>query len=85
MDAFVEQWGKSGVIGGVVLTDRAGVVRFNSNVTGISDTGESLADRDYFSLAKSQKGPGEYFVGQPVVSRLGATKGKVIIPVAVRD
>lgn len=82
MDAFVEQWSKSGIVGGVVLIDASGIVRFNSNITGIPDVGESLADRDYFLWAKGKQDVGEYFVGRPVTSRLGATKGKTIIPVA---
>ncbi len=81
MDTFVEERRDSGKIGGVVLTDREGIVKFNSNVTGIRDVGISLADRDYFVWAKSE--PKEaYFIGQPVVSRLGGSKGQMIVPVA---
>lgn len=82
MDAFVEQWRDSDLVGGVVLTDRNGVVRFNSNVLGTRDVGASLADRDYFVWAENQLGEGEYFIGQPVVSRLGASKGQTIVVVA---
>ncbi len=82
MDTFVDQWRDSGLVGGIILTDRSGVVRFNANISGTRDTGRSLADRDYFAWAKSRAKVGEYFVGQPVVSRLGATKGEVIVPVA---
>ncbi|MBI2404997.1 cache domain-containing protein [Candidatus Gottesmanbacteria bacterium] len=82
MDAFVEQWRDSGLVGGIVLTDKQGVVRFNSNVLGTRDIGASLADRDYFVWAKNQSGEGEYFVGQPVVSRLGASKDQAIVVVA---
>lgn len=82
LDAFVEQWQDRDLIGGVVLTDRHGVVQFNSNILGTHDVGASLADRDYFVWAKSQPGEGEYFVGQSVISRVGVTKGQVIVPVA---
>jgi len=82
MDAFVEQWRDSDLVGGVVLTDRHGVVLFNSNVLGTRDVGKSLRDRDYFVWAKSQPKEGEYFIGTPVVSRTGASKGQVIVPVA---
>jgi hypothetical protein len=88
MESFVNKWVETGLIGGVILIDRNGIVQFNSSVLGTPDIGGSLVDRDYFLWAKSQVGEGEYFVGQPVVSRLGASKGKVIIPVAspvVRD
>ncbi len=82
MDAFVEQWRSSGHVGGVVLTDRNGVVTANSNVLGTVDLGATLGDRDYFIWAKNNPKSGEYFVGQPVISRIGATKGRMIVPVA---
>lgn len=82
MDAFVEQWRDSDLIGGVVLTDSRGVVQFNSNILGSADVGVSLADRDYFLWAKDKAKVGEYFIGQPVVSRLGASKGRTIVVVA---
>lgn len=44
--------------------------------------GGSLGDRDYFTWAKTNPEPNEYFVGQPVINRLGASKGQIIIPVA---
>ncbi len=82
LDAFVEQWKDSGLIGGVVLTDKKGTVVMNSNVLGTHDTGASLADRDYFLWAETQTGEGNYFVGKAVVSRLGASKDQVIVVVA---
>lgn len=82
MDAFVEQWRDSGIVGGIILTNSKGVVEFNSNVLEHPDVGASIADLGYFAWAKKQKGEGEYFVGKPVVGRLGASKGQVIIPVA---
>ncbi len=82
LDTFVEQKRTNGIIGGVVLTDRNGVVQLNSNILGTRDTGSSLADRDYFEWAKTQGGKGKYFFSKPVVSRLGASKGQTIIVVA---
>lgn len=89
LDAFVEQWRESGLVGGVVLTDKYGVAEFNSNILETHDVGADLSDRDYFVWAKGETGrglpagrQGEYFIGQPVVSRLGATKDQVIVPVA---
>ena len=78
MDEFVDQWRDSGLIGGILLTDKEGVVQFNSNVLGTRDLGTSLSDRDYFIWAEEQSKEGEYFVGQPVVSRVGASKDKVV-------
>ena len=82
LDAFVEQWRGSDLVGGVALTDRDGLVLLNSNVLGTSDAGASLADRDYFLWAKNSSEEGKYFVGQPVNSRLGTTEGQLIVPVA---
>ena len=82
MDAFVSQWRDSNLVGGVVLTDRYGIVQFNANILGTKEVGVSLADRDYFVQAKNQSGGGGYFIGTPVVSRTGASKGQIIVPVA---
>ncbi len=82
LDAFVEQWRDSGLIGGIVLTDKDGIVRLNSNILKTPDLGASLVDRDYFVWGKDQSGEGEYFVGQPVISRLGGSKGQTIVVVA---
>ena len=79
---FVDQWRESGLVGGVVLTDKNGLVQLNSNVLGTSDIGTSLADRDYFVWAKGEPKEGEYFIGQPIVSLLMATKDQIIVPVA---
>ena len=84
MDLFVEQWRSSGLVAGVILTDKDGVVVLNSNVKGTSDTGDLLTDRDYFQWAKAKDRVDKktYFIGRPVVSRLGASEGETIIPVA---
>lgn len=82
MDIFVEQRRDNGLISGVVLTDSNGIVRFNSNVLGTRDIGESLADRAYFVWAKNQAEVGEYYISEPVIGRLGASKGQTIIVVS---
>lgn len=82
LDVFVERWRSSGLIAGVVLIDSKGTVQFNANVLGAPDIGASLADRGYFLWAKNQEREGDYFIGQPVKSRLGASKDTIIIPVA---
>jgi len=80
MDLFMQQWLDSGLVAGVVLTDKNGIVVYNSNDSGKGDTGINLSDRDYFKWAAVQPGEGKYIVGTPVVSRLGASKGKAIVP-----
>lgn len=82
LDTFVEQWRDSDVVTGIALIDTEGVVKFNSNIEGTHDTGVSLRDRDYFIWAMSGPKASEYFVGKPIVSRLGVSKGKMIVPVA---
>jgi len=82
MEAFMAHWRDVGLIGGLTLTDEKGIVEFNVNVSGNSDVGNSLADRDYFLWAKNQASEGEYFIDQSVISRLGASKGESIVPVA---
>jgi C4-dicarboxylate-specific signal transduction histidine kinase len=82
MDIFVEQWKKSGVVPGVILTDEFGVVQLSSSILDIQSIGESVSDREYFLWANSDSGAGEYFIGRPVVSRLGESEGQTIIPVA---
>lgn len=82
MDLFVEQWRDSGLVSGLILTDGSGIVRFNSNVSGIHDVGVDVSDRDYFLWAKAQTEEKKFYVGQPRISRLGASKGLMIVPVA---
>jgi len=82
LDDYVSNWRAGGVIAGVVLVDSKGVVRNNSNILGTHSIGTSVADRDYFIWAKSQDRSGNYFVGNPVISRLGASKDQTIVPIA---
>lgn len=82
MDTFVEQRRGNGIVMGVILTDRNGIVQFNSNVLGVRDLGKSIADRDYFVWAKEHAREGEYFISEPVVGRLGASIDQTIVVVA---
>ena len=81
LDAFVEQWRESNLNGGIITTNKNGVVDIHSSVTGIVDLGEDLSDREYFVWAQDAQ-KGEYFVGKPIISRLGATEGELIVAVA---
>lgn len=82
MAAFVDQWSDSGLVSGLILTDRDGKVLFNENVANAPDTGNLVSDRDYFVWASGQPSTGGYFIGKPVPSRLGASEDKLILPVA---
>jgi len=81
LEVFVDQWADSGIIGGLVLTNEAGTVEYNPNIQNKPNLGASLADRDYFKWSQSAQDE-EYFIGDPVISRLGASKSQTIIPVA---
>ena len=82
MDIFVEQQRESGLVNGIILTDSKGIVKFNSNFLGTRDLGSSVADRDYFLWAKDHPGEREYFIGRPVIGRIGVSKDRAIVPVA---
>lgn len=82
LNLFTNQWKKTNVIGGVVFINKDGIVEFDSNILNLPDTGVSLDDRDYFTWAKNNPKLGTYFVGNAVVSRVGASKGQTIIPIA---
>lgn len=81
LDSLIEQFAGTPIVG-TVLTDAEGVVIYNSNQAGIKDTGESVADREYFDWAR-KAGEGEVYVGSVVVSKVGQTKGQGIFPVAI--
>lgn len=81
IDIFVKNTAP-GILGGVILTDSEGNVIYNSNTIGTNDSGISVGDRDYFLWAKEQTDEGKYFVGKPVISRLGASEGQNIVVVA---
>lgn len=81
LDTFIEQRKDTGIIGGVGLTDKQGIVQYISNISGTRDTGQSVSDRNYFTWAKSEAKKGEYYISRPMVSRGGATKGQTIVAV----
>lgn len=82
LDTFMEQRKDTGIIGGVVLTDKQGVVQYNSNVSGTRDIGQNVSDRTYFAWAKSEAKKGEYYISRPMVSRLEVSKDQTIVVVA---
>lgn len=82
LDIFMEQRKDTGIIGGVILTDKSGIVRFNSNVLGTRDIGASIAERNFFIWAKNEAKEGEYYISRPIVSTIGATKDQTIVAVA---
>ena len=80
LEEFMAVW-KDSPIPGVVLVDEKGIVRFNANIYNKPDVGATVKDRDYFTWAKTAKEKEVYF-GTPVISRVGASEGEYIVPVA---
>lgn len=69
-------------ITGVMLADSRGIVLYGFEKSGPFAGGEDISDREYFKWAKSAK-EGEEYIGAPITSRLGFSKGRYIIPLAV--
>lgn len=82
LNVFMDQRRDSGIIGGVVLTDKEGIVKFNANVLRTSEVGESWADRQFFTWAKTEAKKGEYYISRPMVGRLGVVQDQTLIAVA---
>jgi len=76
MEEFFDKWTDSPV-GGIVVIDSSGFVKFNVNRDHRPDIGESLSDRDYFLWAKEAK-PGDVYLSEVIMSRVGASKGQYI-------
>jgi len=75
-------------ISGILITDANGVVKFKALETGISDLGTDVSDREYFTWAKQAK-DGDVWISKPLISKLGASKGKsiavVTTPIIIKD
>ena len=77
---FVSGWADTPVTG-TVLTDEDGVVQININKISKPEVGTLLANRPYFIWAK-EAARGKVYVSEPIVSRLGASKGQSIITIS---
>jgi hypothetical protein len=82
LEVFINQNKRFDYVAGIVLTNEQGIVEFNSNTLGTKDKGINLADRDFFIWAKNKAKTGEYFISEPVISRLGASEGETVVLVA---
>ena len=71
-----------GPVAGVIITDSEGKVKLSVNREAVPlEPGTSVANHDYFAWAKTASS-GEVDLGQPIVSKVGASKGKYILPVS---
>lgn len=68
-------------VAGIAWTDKNGIIRHNSNISGQRDIGTDVSDREYFNWAQGA-GVGDVYISRPFISRLGSTKGKAVITVA---
>lgn len=78
--AFVNSWYDTPVRG-ISFTNKDGVVVSNKNRAGIEQVGQDVSDRQYFIWGREAP-ESDYFIGSPVVSRFGETKGNYVVPVA---
>lgn len=80
LDEYVRTFSGTPVIG-ISWADKDGIIRHNSNISGKSDMGAAVADREYFIWAKGA-GLGDVYISKPFISKFGETKDKMIITVA---
>lgn len=67
---------------GVITVDENGIVTEDYNKVFAPDLGSDVSDREYFLWSKTAKS-GNYYIANPVVSRVGLTKGQYVIPITV--
>ncbi|WKZ25588.1 MAG: cache domain-containing protein [bacterium] len=79
-DEFIKAW-QDESISGVVAADKNGLVYLHSERGNVESEGQSVIERDYFEWARTAK-KGEYKVFPAIVSKLGSSKGKYILPIA---
>lgn len=82
LDLLINQWRKSGLVSGVVVTDEQGIITSNTDINGVSFVGQSLADKDYFVWAKNQSKKDDYFIGRADKNGLGEDGNQAILVVA---
>lgn len=80
LDEFVDVWQDDNVIGTVVV-NKNGIVTVSSNREDRRETGDTVIERGYFKWATTAK-EGEFRVFQPVISKIGASDGKYIVPIS---
>lgn len=66
---------------GAILADSRGRVLYGHEKPGPFAGGEDISDREYFKWAESAK-EGEIYIGSPIRSKLGFSKGRYIVPIA---
>jgi len=77
---FIARW-EGTPVAGVIFVDTSGRVKYNGNRQNAPDVGADVSDRSYFVWGKTAK-KGEVLVSEPIISRLGASKGKYVVTVS---
>lgn len=77
---FVETWMDT-PLAAAILVDKEGIVKYDWNRLKKEEVGVSVADREYFAWAKTAS-KGEVRIFNPIISKLGATKERFIVPIA---
>lgn len=68
-------------VAGLISVDGSGKVIAASNRENKKEIGATVIERGYFKWALTAK-RGEYMIDSPIISKIGATKGKYIITVS---
>ncbi len=68
-------------ITGAILADSQGIVLYGFEKPGSLAGGEDISDREYFKWAQTAKN-GEVYVGSPIISKVGFSNGRYIVPLA---
>lgn len=81
LEEFVSHWKSTSIVEAIIV-DKDGEILFvgNKAQTGFV-AGVSVADRDYFIASKKAEASG-VFMGKPLLPRLGAFEGQLLIPVS---
>ena len=79
--SFMSEWMDTPV-NGIIMVNSSGIAVASSNRVLDPKNPTNFADRKFFTWAKLNAMPGQYYIGEPVIARIGLLTGKYIVPVA---
>lgn len=77
---FLSSWDGTPVVGTILTNQEGIIVEGANNRGGTTNTGTDVSDRKYFKWAVQAK-KGDVYVGEPILSRVGVSKGKHVITI----
>ena len=80
MAGLLNTWSSVPIVA-ITYVDKGGIIKNDVNRLGAPELGVNVSDRTYFQWLQSANS-GSYYVGSPIISRLGQTKGTYIVPLA---